>query len=638
MRRILFALLLSAVVAARPCAAAGTDHAAEARRLYERSLDQLMLGTFDSRRAAIEGLEHATLIEPENVEYQLALARAYYQAGFLKSARQRFERVSKINPDDPSTRYGLGLVWRRDWLKYGESTSLGRAIDNLSWAARLDTTMVDAWLTLVPLLIESGQLTAATSAAQHAMWVKPDLPDAQLAVAATAFRSGDVLRAQALFDATLPRLPREVRERYDDISPVASERDTMVLHHLGLVEQMEFLRRFWKEQDPDPTTPENELQLEYWTRVTQAYFLYFDTRLREWDERGEVYVRYGPPEHVTYNPVGFGSGSALIYGERSTYDAGFPANTLIWDYPSLGMAVLLQDRLLAERYMLPMSTFDDPDPRPDPAMIALRGDAVGTHEFRGVFHTLPPGARPMQVGGSIARFEGERTTRLFAAAEAAGGPADSLWATCVVVDSTEIEVARATRTLSPLACDPTASRVADFTDDLEPGRYHVAISVRSRGGRRGVYRSEAVMSPKSAALALSDVVIVCGAPDMQSAPVRLAANPASVIGPNDALTAYFEIYHLQRGDQGLARFEYVYTVRSAEVDPRIWLQRMFSPRHTVPPITATREEQNAGELRRQYLRVPTQDLPGGNYWLEVEVRDLVAGTETKQQVGFYKQR
>jgi GWxTD domain-containing protein len=635
-RRIVFAVLLAAVMSHSPCAAAPRDRSAEARRLYERSQDQLMLGTFDSRRAAIDGLEQATLLDPGNADDQLALARAYFLAGFLKSARQRFERVSRMRPEDPSMRFGLGLVWRRDWLKYGESTSLARAIDNLSWAARLDTTMVDAWLMLVPLLIESGQLTAAVSAAQHAAWVRPDLPDAQLAMAATSFRSGDVPRAQSLFVATLPRLSGQARSRFEDISPVASERDTMELHSLGLVEQMEFLRRFWKEQDPDPTTPENELQLEYWTRVTQAYFLYFDPRLQEWDERGEVYVRYGPPEHVTYNPIG--SGSALIYGERSTYDAGFPANTLVWDYPSLGMAVLLQDRLLSERYMLPISMFDDPDPRPDPAAVALRGDAVGTHEFRGVFHMLPPGTRPLRVGGSIARFEGERNDRLLAAAEAPGGPADSLWATFVVMDSTAIEVARSTRTLSPLACDPTSSRVADFTDDLAPGRYHVAISIRSRGGARGIYRSEAVMTPKSDALALSDVVVTCGSPDLQTAPVRLAANPAAVIGATDALTAYFEIYHLAPGEEGRSRFEYVYTVRSAEVDPRIWLERVFSPRRGVPPLTATREEQNVGALRRQYLRVPTQDLPAGHYWLDVEVRDLVAGTEAKQQVGFYKLR
>ena len=49
------------------------------------------------------------------------------------------------------------------------------------------------------------------------------------------------------------------------------------------------------KQDPDLASPENEAQLEYWSRVTQAYFLYFDSKRREWDERGEVYVRYGPP-------------------------------------------------------------------------------------------------------------------------------------------------------------------------------------------------------------------------------------------------------------------------------------------------------------------------------------------------------
>ena len=65
-----------------------------------------------------------------------------------------------------------------------------------------------------------------------------------------------------------------------------------------------FIERFWQENDPDLTTPENEARLEYWARVTQAYFLFFDAKRGGWDERGEVFVRYGPPAEMQYNPVG----------------------------------------------------------------------------------------------------------------------------------------------------------------------------------------------------------------------------------------------------------------------------------------------------------------------------------------------
>ncbi|MBI1798055.1 MAG: GWxTD domain-containing protein [Candidatus Eisenbacteria bacterium] len=632
--RVRCAAIITLLLLALPPAAARANPAAEAKRLYESALDHLMLGTFDTRRAAIGELEQATLLAPANPEYEITLARTYLQAGYLKSARLRFDRVARLTPGDAATRYGLGLVWRRDWLKYVDAVSLDHAVENFSLAARLDTTMVDAWLMLTPLLIEQGRLTAAAAAAQHAAWARPDLPETQLALASAAYRGGDLPRAENLFTRAIPRLVREVRSHFDDISPLASERDTMELHRLGLLDAMEFERRFWKEHDPDPATPENEVRLEYWSRVAQAYFLYYDARLRQWDERGEVYVRYGPPEHVVYNPVAYGY--TIAYGDHTTFVSEFPANTLLWSYASLGMDVVLQDRLLSERYMLPVSFYSDPDPRPDPGMLALRDDALATHDMKGVFHTLPPGARPLGVNGTIARFEGTREPRVLVAAEAPGGPVDSLWATWVALDSTEVEVAREVRTLSPSACDPTTSRVADFMGSLPPGGYRIAVSVRSRGGRRGVFRTLAELEPIGPDLSLSDVVVVCGPPDVNSMPIRLAANPSAVVEGSEALTAYFEIYHLTPDDEGRSHFEYVYTVRTAERDPRIWLQRMVSPRPSIPSITASRGEENPGSLRRQFLSVPVQPLSPGSYWLEVHVKDLTTGAEAERRALFRK--
>ena len=99
------------------------------------------------------------------------------------------------------------------------------------------------------------------------------------------------------------------------------------------------------------------------------------------------------------------------------------------------------------------------------------------------------------------------------------------------------------------------------------------------------------------------------------------------------LVAYFEIYHLAPGQGGLARFEYEYTVRSMR-DRRIWIQRALAPRQTPAPIIATREEQQAGDLRRQYLSVPVQALPPGRYTLGVKVRDLVSGAEARRETEF----
>src|SRR5262249_3951123 len=158
---------------------------------------------------------------------------------------------------------------------------------------------------------------------------------------------------------------------------------------------------------------------------------------------------------------------------------------------------------------------------------------------------------------------------------APGAPDDSLWAEWVVLDSTRSEVARARRTLVPSDCDPAARRVAEFSGELPPGDYVVGLTGRDGAGRRGGWRAPVPGRVPAPGLPLSDLVITCAIPEVGALPVRLPPNPGAAIGPRDALHAYFEIYHLTPDRDGLGRFSYEYTVRSAERDPRIWIQRIL---------------------------------------------------------------
>jgi GWxTD domain-containing protein len=624
---LLFLITGVARTAAAPAVPARASEQAEA--LYQRSLGWLARNTVDTRRQAVRALEQATLLAPGNATYELTLGRAYYASGFLKSARERFERVAQLAPGDAAGYQGLGLVWRRDWLKYLDRRSLGRAVDLLATATRLDPGNTDAWLTLAPLLVEQGDASGALRAAFRAARTDPGRLEARLAVAHALYRSGMLHEADSVFRATIPRLGRQVRECYEDISPVATEQDTMILHHLPHADQPAFIERFWRENDPDLSTPENEARLEYWARVTQAYFLFFDARRRGWDERGEVFVRYGPPAEMQYSPLGSRASWAFATGPE------FPANTMVWSYPELGMRVVLQDRLLSEYYLLPVSLTSDPDPVPDPDSLARCADAIGTRGGRGVFHLLPPGATPLSFESVVARFEGAAGPRVLAQFEVAGGPGDSVWADGVVVDSARVVRARASLLLGPSACAAATRRAGDFAADLEPGSYVVSVTLRDGAGRRGILREPLELAVPRPVLTLSDVVIACGTPGTGAGPVRIEPNPGARVAGTGPLSAYFEIYHLQPGSDGLARFEYVYTVRPTAPDTRHWLAKFFSP-SPPPPVSVSREERNLGASRRQFISVPVGSLPAGRYRLEVTVRDLIADRVAVRQQGFVK--
>ncbi len=632
-RAVLIALGLLAHAGSPPPARAG--HAEQAATLYRRALTDLERESLDSRRHAVMCLERATLLAPDSTEYQLALARLYLKMGFLGQARRRYERLGRLHPDLAEPHLGQGIAWRRDYLKYLERESLARALAELQEATRLAPTAAETWLQMLPLLIEQERLGEAMRAAERLLAADPGGINGLLAVGHVAYRLGQVERADSAFRAALPRLPRIVLDRYLDIAPVASEEDTTAMRKMSAAQRERFVHRFWKEHDPDLATPENEAQLEYWSRVTQAYFLYFNPRRREWDQRGEVYVRYGPPEKAEYNPVG----TSLTF--RMGKYGNFPMNVLVWSYPGLGMTVPMQDRLLSEYYLPPVSLYHTTDPAPDPDSLARRTGALSTAGGRGVFPLLPPGVKPLPLDAVLARFQGERLPRLLSWLESSGAPGDSIWADWVALDSTGTEVARMHRALSPSACDPAELRSAEFTAELPPGDYLAGISVRAGGGRRGVYRTAVSLQASRPGLELSDVVVSCGPPETAAGPagpaVRLAGNPGAHVAGPGPLTIYFEAYHLTPGADALARLEFEYTVRSAERDPRFWIQRLLAPRKAIPDLSATRREEQPGDLRRQFVTVPIQGLPAGRYRLEIRVRDLVAGTEAAQAAEFVRE-
>src|SRR5262249_15133858 len=142
-----------------------------------------------------------------------------------------------------------------------DSLAMLRAIACFDTVTRLHPHGADAWLQLVPLRYERGDLTGAQQAAIQAFTGKPRYAESGLAAAYMAFRDGQTDLADSLFRGAIPGLRSELRRWFDD--PTLGGRPPSTGDP-------------WQGLDPDPTTPENELQLEYWSRVAHAVLLFFD--------------------------------------------------------------------------------------------------------------------------------------------------------------------------------------------------------------------------------------------------------------------------------------------------------------------------------------------------------------------------
>jgi GWxTD domain-containing protein len=624
------ALLLA--VPARPRAA---EQPAAAQRWFNRGQAYLQRGTIEGRRMASECFQHAALLAPSHVPYRLALGDLCLRQGFLGAARRQYEAAAAADSGAAAAYFGLGEVWRRDYLKYLEPSSLERAIRGYATCARLDPGHAPAWVNLVPLHIERGDARTARAAAEHAYLADSGSADALLALALTAYRAGEVEWSERAFALAIGELDPEARFYFGDISPVASERDTVALRRLPTpAARAAFVERFWKSLDPDLGTEVNEARTEYWARAAQAYFLYYDRRRKQWDERGEVYVRYGPPEHAVYEPV-VKPHMEGIRGLRL-----FPYNTLVWSYPSLGLTVAMTDRTLNGYYSLPPSLYFDMDPRPSPDSLArLQARWLASSDGRGLFPRLPPRARELPLAAGLARFRAGDGGRghVVIAVESPGRPADSLWCEGVVLDSALNEVQRSRRLLGASACDPVGVRSSEFTFDLEPGRYLLGLSLRDGSGGRAAWRSPLTVFAPPGQLEMSDLELTCGAPPVPGDPqFRVSPNPGARVAADQPVGVYFEAYGLVPGPDGLARYTIEYTVRSGERDERPWISRVLSRRPSIPALSAMRSDQQRGELRRQFVSIPVQALPPGRYRLEIRLKDEVAQSETRREVRFQR--
>ncbi len=102
--------------------------------------------------------------------------------------------------------------------------------------------------------------------------------------------------AMAFFEDYISKLAPEVRRLYEDISLVASGEELRAFDDAPGLDREAYLKRFWNGKDPDLSTPVNERLLEHYRRVWHA-LTDFSKGKQPWDARGDVYVRFGEPDH-----------------------------------------------------------------------------------------------------------------------------------------------------------------------------------------------------------------------------------------------------------------------------------------------------------------------------------------------------
>lgn len=94
-------------------------------------------------------------------------------------------------------------------------------------------------------------------------------------------------------------------EFFDKVRYIISKEEAKIFLELPPAARPDFIEDFWKRRDPDPGTEENEYREAYYQRIDDANRLFKGGGRPGWlQERGRIYILFGPPDERVINPMG----------------------------------------------------------------------------------------------------------------------------------------------------------------------------------------------------------------------------------------------------------------------------------------------------------------------------------------------
>ncbi len=243
-------------------------------------------------RRAIAYFRDANRADKKYSEAQYNLAQTLEVYGSSETLKA-YRNVLKIDPKHPNANYRMGILLDKD----GEREKAVQAYrDQLEAKPDHQGARLNLGINLKLL----GQLREALQHLLEAATVASDFQRRAVLELAQVFQRAKAFEQSArLFESYIKQLPEKEQETYCDLNLVASGPILKEYNDAEtLPEKKRVFRTFWSRLDPAPVTEANERLLEHYRRVAYARE-FFGTHRFPWDARGEAYIRYGAPDHVS---------------------------------------------------------------------------------------------------------------------------------------------------------------------------------------------------------------------------------------------------------------------------------------------------------------------------------------------------
>ncbi len=439
-----------------------------------------------------------------------------------------------------------------------------------------------------------------------------------------------------------------------------------------------YRKRLWTRYDPTPATGTNEFLEEHLRRLAYALEHFCPAGDMDWDERGDVALRFGLPSYR----IQAGADISRVPGAR-----GLIPPSEEWGYTDKDMTVSFIDPNLDERFQLgydikyttarggPKVHNDDRDPStgpPDPPLIPAPIELMHamaqqkSRQARGlqaldnvsVSYGYSPVTDPIPLYYEVVTAKGTdgrtdmainyQIPRADLTFERDGEHESAGLAKRLRVMNENYDVlASQARALTVLA-DPAIEVAEDdlLTDEwrfnVEPGVYVVGFAVEDTLSKRTGFGKSLVTVPEypEAGFSMSDLQLARGV-GRGNRFVRMGGavvpHPIHAFRQDEEMVIYFELYGLTEDLPGIGRFTITTEITSGQYSAdEGWISRFLARLVPEKPLSISTRVIGTGPVpdTAYWFSLDVSTLKQDNYDLKLTVKDVRLGVEVTKTAAF----
>jgi len=276
--------------------------------------------SINARLRAQHALERALKIEPKNTKYLFAMGEVRKRQGFPLRAQEAFEKIVEIDPESPEAVFDLAEAYLEQNI--GGIKNLEKGVILLKDMSKKHPDYPGVHYLLGKMYLKLEQNELAQEKLLKLIEIDNENGSAKIYLATAYYRTGQLNKVSELYLRALEQVTDI--ELLEDLSNsfriLLSDDEKSNYLSLSPKAQASYMADFWRDRDSNMMTLENERLIEHIRRVDFVKQQYHDNSDRGFDDRGEIYLKYGEPDnkHIDSMP----SGSRHIYPNESwLYDS-----------------------------------------------------------------------------------------------------------------------------------------------------------------------------------------------------------------------------------------------------------------------------------------------------------------------------